>query len=193
MKEAYPLCWPAGYKRTASRINSRFKSTMDMAQRFLRMEIQRLGGTELIVSSNLRIRNDGGLYADDLKKKINDPGVAIYFRRKKKDISLCCDQYSTVWENIYALGKGIEAMRGLERWGVSDFLDRAFTGFVALPESIATRYWWMLLGIDRNANKETVVNAYRQLIKKHHPDVGGDAREFMEIRKAYEDALAQLK
>lgn len=193
MKEAYPLCWPSGYQRTLQRINSRFKSSMDAAQRFLRMEIKRLDGDGLIVSTNLRIRNDGGLYADDLKKKIDDPGVAIYFKRKKKDISLCCDQYATVWENIYALGKGIEAMRGLERWGVSDFLDRAFTGFAALPESIAMSYWWMVLGIDRNADKETITNAWRQLVKLHHPDRGGDATKFQEIQKAYEEAMEQLK
>lgn len=77
VKEAYPLCWPAGYKRTSPRIQSRFKTTMDAAQRFLRAEVIRLGGSDLIISTNIPVRNDGGLYADWMRKKIDDTGVAI--------------------------------------------------------------------------------------------------------------------
>lgn len=110
--EAYPLQWSLGYKRTNSRINSKFKQGMDASQRFLRDEINRLGARNLIVSSNIPVRKDGGLYSDYMSRKMDDPGVAIYFKYKGKDISMCCDQYRSVWENIYALGKGIEALRG---------------------------------------------------------------------------------
>ena len=111
MYETYPLQWPAGYKRhsPAERIYSRFEQTMDKAQRFLRTEIARLAGTDLIVSSNIPVRRDGGLYADYMNRKLEDPGIAIYFKYNGKQISMCCDQYLRVWENIYALGKGIEA------------------------------------------------------------------------------------
>lgn len=192
MKEAYPLYWPAGYKRTLNRTNSRFKTTMSMAQNFLKAEVSRLAGTDLIVSTNLPVRNDGGLYADWMKRKIDDPGVAIYFKRKGKEISLCCDHYLTVWENLYALAKGIEALRGLERWGVSDFLDRAFTGFAALPESITTRYWWQVLEVSRDCDKDTIVNQYRKLAKMYHPDAGGTVEKFQELQQAYTEAMAQL-
>ena len=73
MKEAYPLCWPSGYKRTAHRSSSRFTQTWETAQKFLRLEIERLGGSDLIVSTNLRIRNDGFLYAYRTKAKILHP------------------------------------------------------------------------------------------------------------------------
>lgn len=192
MKEAYPLCWPAGYKRSASTIASRFKSTMENAQRFLRLEIQRLGGTELIISTNIPVRNDGLLYADYMRRQLDDSGVAIYFRYKKKDISMCADQYRTVWENVYALGKGVEALRGMERWGVSDFLDRVFTGFAALPPSNTYRPWWAVLGVSKNADAETVKEAYRTLSKIHHPDKGGNVSTFDEITKAYKEALELL-
>lgn len=194
MRDAFPLDWPVGYKRTRIRYNSRFKVTMDTAQRFLRAEVSRLGGTGLIVSTNLPVRNDGGLYADWMRKKVDDPGVAIYFKRKGKEIALCCDQYPTVWENIYALGKGIEAMRALERWGVSDFLDRAFTGFTALPESIITpESWWQVLGISPDASEEEIKSAYRQRAKDCHPDAGGTAERFQQLQQAYSDALEQIK
>lgn len=200
MYEAYPLQWPAGYKKTnpQQRIWSRFKQTMDQAQRFLRSEIDRLGGKELIVSTNLRVRTDGGLYAADMNKKIDEPGVAIYFKYKGKQLSICCDQYLTVWENIYALAKGIEAIRGMERWGVSNFIERAFTGFAALPPSTIVPYkksCWQILGIENIIrNDSNIRSAYINLSKKLHPDVpGGSTQAFQELTAAYSEALNSLQ
>lgn len=193
MKEAYPLSWPAGYKRNQIKIKSQFKQTMEKAQKFLREEMNRLDGTNLVISTNLPVRNDGGLYADWMRKRIDDPGVAIYFRYKGKDVSLCCDRYETVWENIYALGKGVEALRGLERWGVSEFLDRVFTGFTALPPPIVYRPWYTVLGVSKEADEEEIKFKYRLLVKQHHPDMGGDAHRFTEIQRAFEEGLKQLK
>lgn len=193
MKEAYPLYWPDGYKRhTGYRYPSRFKQTMDQSQRFLRAEIDRLGAFDLIVSTNLPVRNDGGLYANYMSRKIDDPGVAIYFHYKGKDVAMCCDQYPTVWENIYALGKGIEALRGMDRWGVSEFMDRAFTGFTALPSStpIVQRDIWDVLGLPvKPATAAEVVAAYKAQAKIVHPDAGGSTEAFQELSDAYSKAL----
>ena len=194
MYEAYPLQWPAGYKRhSGNRHASKFKQTMEGAQRFLRQEISRLNAKDLVVSSNIPVRNDRGLYADYMRRKMDDPGVAIYFSYKGKSVSMCCDQYPTVWENIYALGKGIEALRGMERWGVSEFLDRVFTGFTALPESNTNRYWWQVLGVQRGATEEEIKNAYRNKAKETHPDAGGSVAAFQEVQQAFETAMDQLK
>lgn len=194
MIEAYPLHWPVGYKRTASQINSRFKITMDQAQRFLRAEISRMGGTELIVSTNIPIKKDGLMYADWMSRRMDDSGVAIYFTYKKKKISMCCDQYIRVWENVYALGKGIEALRGMERWGVSDFLDRAFTGFKALPDSIEMDYaWYKILNVDQNASVDEIKAAYKAKVKVAHPDAGGSVASFNLIQKAYDQGMSLHK
>lgn len=195
MIEAYPLHWPVGYQRTENRIVSSFKQGMDASQRFLREEIRRLKATDLIVSTNIPVRKDGGMYTDYMSRRIQDPGVAIYFKYKGKQISMCCDRYVSVWENVYALGKGIEALRGLERWGVSDFLDRAFTGFTALPESTVgiQRHWSEVLNVPRSENRPGVITkVYRELVKIHHPDVGGDTKKFQEITDAYDRALNEL-
>lgn len=194
-KNKYPLAWPVGYARTTKRIRSPFKQTMDHAQRFLRDEITRLKGTDLIVSTNLPIRLDGGIYSMYMDRKIDDPGVAIYFNYKGKAISMCCDQYLTVWENIYALGKGIEALRGMERWGVSDFLDRAFTGFTALPEHQPARPWWKVLGLDGiTVDEQKVLDAYRRLSKIHHPDVaGGNTEQFHQITDARDRGITYIR
>lgn len=194
--ESYPLHWPMGYQRTRSRKRSGFKQTMDGAQRFLHNEIRKLGARKLIVSSNIPLRNDGGMYSAYMNKRLDDPGVAIYFELKGKQISMCCDQYISVWENVYALGKGIEALRGMDRWGVSDFLDRAFTGFTALPEpaQVQKREWWVVMDYQRKPNNAVwdwagVEAQYKSLAKKLHPDVtGGSTEKFQELVEAFDQA-----
>lgn len=195
MYEAFPLHWPVGYKRTASyqRVNSRFEQTMDKAQKFLRNELERLSATSLIVSTNIPVRKDGGLYTDYMRRIIDDPGVAIYFYLKGKQVSMCCDQYNRVWENIYALGKGIEALRGMERWGVSEFMERAFTGFQELPTSNSKNCWEVLGGITPTKDTEYIKKVYLSLAKIKHPDVGGSDASFQELQQAYEYALEYAK
>ncbi|HUR65445.1 MAG TPA: J domain-containing protein [Chitinophagaceae bacterium] len=187
MIEAYPLHWPLGYKRTKSRINSLFKQTPENAQIFLRKELHLMGATKVILSSNVPVRKDGYLYSDMSATKIDDPGVAVYFKYNGIDVSMCCDNYGRPWENIYALGKGIEALRGMERWGVSEFIERAFTGFKALPE---VKEWYEILGVNQNAGKNEIITAYRNLVKVHHPDAGGNANVFMEISDAYQKGMS---
>lgn len=192
-KLSYPLQWPVGYERTTRRESSMFKQTFDKTQRFLREEIRRLNATDLVVSTNLRTRTDGGIYASDMDKLIDDPGVAIYFKYKGKEISICCDKYRKVWENIYAIAKGIEALRGMDRWGVSDFLDRAFTGFQALPpaaKDLPARDWWVVLKFHNPPNEYSHVRGhYRQLAQELHPDaVGGSVEKFQELNSAHEQA-----
>jgi hypothetical protein len=196
MYEAYPLHWPAGYKRTETNLrkDSAFKQTMSTAQKFLRAELERLEAIDLIVSTNIPVRKtDGGFYADWMHRKMDDPGVAIYFKKNKKQISMCCDQYNTVHENIYALAKGIEAIRGITRWGVSDFIERAFTGFLALPETTdaGEEIWKTLQLPGKPRDKEFVEEHFKKLAKKYHPDipVTGDSNRFAIINDAYQKAL----
>ena len=170
--DAFPLAWPQGYQKTSRRIGSRFGSqTLYKVWPILRDEVRRLGGKDLIVSSNMPLRNDGIPYAS--KKEPDDPGVAVYFDRKGKPICLACDQYSRVWENAYAIAKTIEAMRAIDRWGVSDMLDRMFTGFMAITDD-AGKSLFSILGISPDASKEEITAAYRRKMKEVHPDLGGD-------------------
>jgi hypothetical protein len=189
MVEAYPLHWPVGYKRTNHRSSSRFNQTPDKAQALLRSELSRLGVSKIVVSSNVPVRNDGGLYSDMMGARIPDPGIAVYFKYKGNDVVMCCDTYERPWENIYALAKGIEAIRGMERWGVSEFIERAFTGFKALPEQSSASKWWNVLGVREDSPKDEITKAYRNLAKAHHPDAGGDKNMFASINEAYQQAM----
>lgn len=200
IKEAYPLQWPAGRGRYNPwhRKSDPFKVPSGKIRNDLARELRLMGVDDFVVSSMLMIRNDGLPYAN--QREPDDPGVALYFVRKGQEICISCDQYAKIDANLRAIGKTVEAIRGMERWGTEEMVDRAFTGFAALPESIITpppsdnrphRPWQDVLGVKLEANAHEVKAAYRRLLKLYHPDVGGTEADLMEIRNAYEEWKAQ--
>lgn len=45
------------------------------------------------------------------------------------------------------------------------------------------------MGIEADASRETITNAYRALAKIHHPDSGGNPDDFRRLRTAYETGV----
>jgi hypothetical protein len=80
MEDAHPLQWPAGRPRTAdhARISGSFKGSANEVQMQMRDEIGRMG-RHVVVSTNKRIRRDGGVYAGE-KNVSATPIVSITFR-----------------------------------------------------------------------------------------------------------------
>lgn len=200
---ATPLCWPPGWKRTTSvgRIVGRFGSgdtnggrdaiTIGRATERLMVEMRRMGIPErdVVLSTNLKLRNDGLPYATQARP--SDPGAAIYWQDGGQSRCMAIDRYDRVEQNIAALAATIEAMRSIERHGGAVVLERAFTGFTALPAPIAagmSRPWNEVLGVDRHASQAEIEAAYKRLRSERHPDRGGSAEAFHELTQAYEDA-----
>lgn len=188
-KTKYPLTWPDDWPRTnpSSRAYSRFgERTVNVAFSALAKEMRRLTEADWLMSSNIpRTRQGDGPPASTYKQP-TDPGVAVYFAINKKPISLACDKWIRVEDNIWALAKHIEALRGQDRWGVGT-IEQAFRGYMALPgigQSGGSK-WWETLGVSINASAEQVKEAYRILVKKHHPDRNGDAELFHRIQEAF--------
>lgn len=191
MVEAFPLYWPEGWKRTPSwnRKRSKFKTGFAVSRDFIIAELKRLGATNVTLSTNINLRRDGLPYANQAEPQ--DAGVAVYFLYKKNQMCLACDQCRKVAENLTAIGKTIEAIRGMERWGASDMMERAFRGFAALPEK-AGRDWWDVLQIVRGASREAIEANFRRLARDRHPDTGGSTAAMAELNQARQDALAEV-
>ena len=192
-KTAYPLSWPYGWPRTEKhrRQESRFKRaarfaarshSMDEVRRELANEMERLGARNAILSTNVRLRLDGLPYSNQAQP--DDRGAAVYFELKSKPVALACDRWLRVEDNIWAIVKHVESIRGQERWGVGS-IDQAFRGYMALPERASGSAWWDVLGVAINASPDQVKDAYRILVKKHHPDAGGDPEMFQRVHEAF--------
>ena len=209
--EAYPLSWPAGVPRTKNRESSRFHTTtrqhsptnpdfswkrkadltLARTRDELLVEIQRLGGTQVVLSTNVELRNDGLPYSN--RRKPDDPGAAVYFQRKGKPMAFACDKWDDVPDNLRAITKTIEALRGIERWGASDMVERAFSGFQALPSAPQKRNWWDVLKVGSNERDiDKIANKRNQLAFDNHPDRGGSNERMAEINAAYAEAVYHL-
>ena len=187
--KAYPLTWPSWIPRTPLHkiTYSQFKTTEGKAIDELLQELRRIGARNVVISTNVPIRKDGRPYAR--VPNIQDHGVAVYFTRKGVEQCIACDKYKLIGENVRAIGKTIEAIRGIERWGSSQMVDAAFQGFAALPETAGGEAWWQVLEVSMDATPDEIQEAYRALSKLHHPDVGGDPEMFRHISEARRTGL----
>ena len=210
----YPLSWPEGWPRIApaqrqhakfgrrvSTSGSNWKRLEDLsitqATGRVLAELDRMGidAQDTIISTNIPVRMDGlprsGARAPD------DPGVAVYWEtRKGYRRVIAIDQYLRVADNLAAIAATLEALRAVERHGGARILDRAFTGFTALPAPGQTvkRTWREVFGVQACAviNTDTVKVIYRRLAAEHHPDRGGSHALMAELNQAYEEARQEV-
>jgi len=189
---ASPLCWPAGWPRTCEREYSRFgtwnnpptiaKGTDLILDQLRMMGVER---EDVIISSDLKLRLDGLPYSN--QRIPDDVGVAVYWRDSDgNDRVMALDKYLRIGCNLWAIGKTLEALRGIERWGGGQILDRAFTGFTALPspEVAGGVDPYALLGINPEDSESARRQAYRKALSDSHPDHGGDSERFNQVRAA---------
>jgi hypothetical protein len=163
-------------------------SVADAAKR-LNAQLDRIGATNVTVSTNIRPQLGRAIETPDH----NDPGVAVYFSLKRKSnptpmqCCLPCDRWARVADNIAAVAKHVEAMRGMERWGVGT-LEQAFTGYKALTDGFNWRNFFGDLH-----TPDAVRARHRELAKELHPDAGGDTRRMSELNRARDEALREME
>lgn len=190
MTITYPLQWPATQFRIDydKRVISKFKPiNRNQAFELLGNELRRLGATNSVITSDLRITASGRPYANE---NPGDTAVAVYFDYNGSRHCMAVDQYVRLWENIRAIEKSIDAIRSIERWGGAKIMESAISGFKALPAEAITvaRAWHEVLEVSPNASPEVIKAAYRQQLHKTHPDKGGNASAFAEVQAAYEES-----
>ncbi len=202
--QRYPLAWPTGWKRTApnERQAAKFhvytldhgpgrplkrELTLSEALSGLMTELGRLGASSEVLSTNVVLRLDGLPRGGQAAPE--DPGAAVYFTLKAKARCLACDRWTRIADNIAAIAAHVSAIRAVDRYGVGT-MEQAFAGYAQLQAS--TEEWWIVLGVRRAAALSEVEEAYRNLARKHHPDVGGDPSQMARLNQARQNARDEL-
>lgn len=209
MTTAYPLQWPLGWPRTptSKREPGRFSRrevrgsnswasnvelTLHQALSRVQNELSsftrpgrnwRVPPGSVIVSTMLQTRQDG--LPRSGQRKPEDPGVAVYFELDGVPKVIPCDRYATIEQNLAAVAATLSALRALERHG-SGIMERAFTGFEALPH-LVNDPWWVVLQVPEDAPAYVVEKSYKVLRSQTHPDkLSGDATQFQRVQEAWE-------
>lgn len=220
--KAYPLAWPTGWKRTpaeqrkaaafgrASRarkenepgtgawIPGRALTITEGNNRVLdqlrRMHVQE---GDSVISTNLRLNLDGTPTSKQAEP--TDPGVAVYWRDAATEGGhhvMAIDIYSRVADNLAAVAASFEAMRSLERHGGARVMERAFTGFKALPApgQTAGSSWRDILNVPQGDQRLTTAEAqYKVLRSRYHPDKPtANPDMFHLVEKAWNQAQTEL-
>lgn len=207
MTNAFPLSWPSYRPRRKpdqrkggafSKVDpseTRYRaykaiSIADALKR-LQVEIDRLGASDYVLSSNLPQRLDGQPRSDVGQPA--DPGVALYFNLKGKPHCMPCDTFSRVEHNIAAIAAHIEATRKINRYGVADVAEM-FTAFASLPPP---KTWRELLGFPAGlmpSGRAVIDAAFRERSKKAHPDRPGGSHDAMaELSRARDEGIAEIE
>lgn len=209
MTESYPLAWPPGWPRTpaSKRGKARFGAipfARTRAELFNELKLMGVGDWNVVISSWLPLRRDGLPYADQARKVLEDPGVAVYFRLRDKQMVMARDAYDNPNDNLRSLFHAISHMRGMERHGGATMMERAFEGFAALPEpgnASHGRKWWQVLEFKEDPSSIKIGLAekllqcegvYRQKAKSAHPDNGGSHAQMSELNAAIAQARQVL-
>ena len=213
MPSAYPLTWPTGWRRIPpgrrkpGQFNTKVRRSSSMnpdisyldtskltigQARDRVLEALRLLGIrerDIILSTNLQVRLDG--LPRSGQRQPDDPGAAVYWKRPK-DLThrvMAVDQYTLVQDNLAAVAATLEAMRAIERHGGAVILERAFTGFAALP---SPNDWRHVMGFEETPTFEIVKQWYKALAIQRHPDSGGNENAMSELNRALDEAKREL-
>lgn len=137
-----------------------YPRTVDLLQR----EVEYLGGTDITMGVGLSesdIRQDGQPRAN--ARAMYHPGVEISFNTKAYGRqSYATDEFTDWQDNVRAVALSLEALRAVERWGVSK--GRQYTGFALLTA-----------GPGLEEQGKHLVDHYgsvKEALRHTHPDTG---------------------
>lgn len=180
---------------------SRFRASYQQTLALLEDELNTIGAESIVVEAEYQhnqIRNDGW----PLSKSIpSGPAVILHFRKGNLDVSMPCDRFETFEDNLRAIALSLEALRTVDRYGVTKGSEQ-YQGFKRLGEpSRESREEWAIRfirehsGVNlpdsrkgvsglKDVDGDALKFAYRSAAKKLHPDVSGSAQLFHQLQEA---------
>lgn len=186
--------WP--HQVTNPRRDRPFSAPWSQTMELLDRELNHLDGSNVLIAAGWResdLRLDGMPRAD--AREPSHPGVELSFDSKYGRLVYPTDVCNRWWDNVRSIALGLQALRAVDRYGVSQ-RGQQYAGWKELPSGsgrgvvIASRdAAWEILRIAAGISDTKGFNAeslYRQAAKKVHPDSGGTDEAFLRVRAAYE-------
>jgi hypothetical protein len=170
--------WP--HKATTSRQYARFDTPYPKTIALLEREVAYLGGRDILMGVGLAehdIRLDGQARAN--ARSVSHPGVEISFdSREHGRQTFATDQYTDWQDNVRAIALSLEALRAVERWGVSK--GRQYAGFAQLTAGPGKE--------ERGRRLIAQYGSVNAALRATHPDTGGATASADDF-----DAVMQIK
>lgn len=191
--------------RTRSPQRSRFDASWEKTWSLLMREASSLGARRLLIlldADATHFRLDGRLRAE---AKLRSQAVVVVVDGRHGPIRLPCDRYDRWQDNIRAIALSLEALRSVDRYGVTRSSEQ-YRGWTALPpgsapeaadpwrtvEEAAAFLIEVLNGtppIDGDElalleDPNYLASLWRDIVKKCHPDQGGDAKVMVRANRA---------
>ena len=122
--------WPGERTRFAGA--SSFRADHSQTLRLLDRELSYLRARNVVIQADCdrsQIRMDGMLYAG---AKLRTAGIVLSFDSKHGPLSYPCDKYSNWQANLRAIALSLEALRAVDRYGVTRRAEQ-YKGWAKLP------------------------------------------------------------
>jgi hypothetical protein len=164
---------------------SRFQSTLRSTVAQLSTELRQLDADHIILELDLRdrdIRIDGYPRAD---ARPGSPAVVLSFDSKFGPLRYATAEYDDWRDNLRAIALSMQALRAVDRYGVSKRGEQ-YSGWKQLMPSSDPADAISTAGQARAYLDEHYGGDIRRALMETHPDKGGDPDEFRKVQRARE-------
>lgn len=181
-------------KRCINRRFSRFDSSWGKTLDLLEAELRHLRARDITIEIDLEprdIRNDGWPRSSASPRT---PAVIVSCETSHGRMALPCDRYLDWKDNIRAIALSLQALRAVDRYGVTQLAEQ-YRGWTQIapssndddPVAVIARF----AGLAMDAARRDLRAAFRAAARKVHPDHGGSTVDFVKLQRAFEDVQSK--
>jgi len=190
---------PVGRRRSRYTFRASWGDTLDHLAR----ELEHLAASDVVLEADFReqdLRMDGAPRSN--ARQPEDPAVRLSFESKHGHLVYQADGYSTWQHNLRAIALGLEALRAVDRYGITSRAQQ-YDGWkqIEAPSASTIPDWQTavrtiaeLAGVIPedvprtvgifNSDPDSIRRLYRLAQRKTHPDLGGTAEAFDLLTRA---------
>lgn len=190
--------WPVketpAYARKRATFRVGYQDRLDL----LEHELEKLNAKNIVIQAQFEakeIRQDGWPRSSARPK---GPAIIVSFKGSNGPLSFPCDHYQSWEDNLYAIALSLEALRAVDRHGVTKNAEQ-YRGWTQLPAAEAktdgfldaeqaAKWLAVVSGCSQSAtfiqvNSVAQDAAYKMAAKRLHPDTGGSTEDFQKLQE----------